>query len=1391
MPGTDRRVRALLLTVYAALVLLVLTEKWGRATSDTRFELTEVPGPHLAGTFQLWNPDVSLGELQNQAYGYLFPQGPFFLVLDLLGSPGWFTQRLWSALVLVVACEGLRRLARAIGAGPWGAAAAGLAYGVVPRHVTELGTRSAEILPGAVLPWALLPIVLAIDGRMRPRNAAVLSAAAFACSGGVNGTATAAPAALLAIVVAWAVLRGRLTWRFGIGWLALVGAVSAWWILSLLRLGAFSPPFYDFVEDARATTSTSGFAAVLRGASNWVGYISVGGERWWPAGYDLAYEPWLVLGTGLVALLGFVGLLRMRSPLRTPLLLAAVFGLTAQVIAHTGALDGPLSQALRDLLDGPLAPLRNVPKADPVLRVPLVLGVAVLVDDVVRQLARSAARDAVHTAGASAARWRTRARRTAAAGVALALAGGLAASVQPIATADTRTPGWEQIPDYWGDAADFLRDRHEEAEGRGGSTWVIPGSGFGIQQWGWTMEEPMEAVARSPWITRSQVPLTPPATIRMLSAMEAFLETGSGSPYLRHLLNRMGIDTVLVRHDLEPEVSQATPGNLVSVALGRSPGLRSLATFGQLEFGPAMEVFEVQPALGAQVDTGGYDVRDVDDAVTVAGSVEAAVAAVGSGLVGPAQVMVLAGEPGWEREAQVVGDGYRLRERSFGRIQDAESNVMAPGDDYHGDRVVPNYPGALGSRPVAARYEGIAGVDASSSRAWTSSLGAVHPENAPWSAIDGDPSTYWRPSPFQDAVGQWWAVDLGERRRVGTVSVTEPSGEQDTEHVGRWQVVADGVAHPLETDPFTGRGSVAVGASVREIRVEALAAPRRTATIGLAEVGIEGVSPERTLVVPEAATEGPPDLLFAARPETRACVLTFLGPDCDRFRARAAEEATGIDRTFVLEEPGLFAVRGLVVGRSRPGTVALLQPLAGVVATGSSWLSQDPAVSPRMAHDGNDATSWVADPRDPEPSLDIDLGEERTLRRLVVSPPAGVAVRPDRAVLTAETADGTEVREVDLRGFGGFEPVRARKVTITFSRRVAAIGGVPLGVGEVRMEGARVAVPFDGGGPTGAVCGLGPELVVDGEVLDTSVEGLLGDVVAAGQLAVQPCDEDGPISLDAGEHRIELRSTEQFQPVGLTLDAVGGGAAAEREPDRSRDVRLVSSADTRVRLEVGAGEEAVLSAPHNVNAGWVATVDGRELERITVDGWAQGWVLPADVAGEVSLDYAPQRGYLVGLLGGLVLLALVLLAAVVILVTTAWGRRRGRTWEAVEGARAAHPTGARSRLAAGFATRLRALPPAAPVAGALVAAGLLGWLVGGPVVAVGAALGILLAPRPRAVQAVVALVLLVALVTFVVLLPGDPRRPPRAADLATGAALALGIAAALRSSARTARTARS
>src|SRR5215217_7876895 len=92
--------------LYAVVAFVMLIQQPGATTYDTRAELTERPGSFLSGAFTLWHPESNFGEFQNQAYGYLFPQGSWFVLADTLGMPGWVNQRLWSALLLIVACEG-------------------------------------------------------------------------------------------------------------------------------------------------------------------------------------------------------------------------------------------------------------------------------------------------------------------------------------------------------------------------------------------------------------------------------------------------------------------------------------------------------------------------------------------------------------------------------------------------------------------------------------------------------------------------------------------------------------------------------------------------------------------------------------------------------------------------------------------------------------------------------------------------------------------------------------------------------------------------------------------------------------------------------------------------------------------------------------------------------------------------------------------------------------------------------------------------------------------------------------------------------------------------------------------------------------------------------------
>ncbi|MBO9520412.1 MAG: DUF3367 domain-containing protein [Nocardioidaceae bacterium] len=1218
------RARWSALAAYLVVLAAFLLEKAGETTSDTKASLVDGPGALLHSTFSLWNPQVSLGELQNQAYGYLFPMGPFYAGLDALHVPMWVTERLWSWVLVVVACEGVRLVCRELGLNPWPSVAAGLAYGLNVRMVSEIGVRSAEVNPTAVIPWVLLPVLWALRGRVDPRLGALCSAAAFLFTGAVNGTATVAPLPLVVVFLVWGCRRGLARWSLLAWWSGFMALASIWWASSLLQLSAFSPPFFDYVEDAPTTTSTAGFDPAVRGASNWVGYLTTGREPSWPSAWSLNWDPLLIAATGLLAAVSLVGLASFRSRWRTPLVASAVIGLTCLTIAHTSEtwLQSPIGGSVQDALDHPFALLRNIAKIDPMLRLPMAVGFGAALARLGELVAARERRGSRRRAGLL--------RAVAAAACLLVVA-----EAQPVLALSTRTPGWDQVPSYWTETARYL-------EGQPGqnAAWVVPGSGFGIQTWGWTMDEPMSMAGRSPWVTRSQVPLVNAETIRMLISLEDVLDTGSGSANLGRMLQRIGLGYVVLRHDLDHDLADAVPSSVVSIALARSSGIRRVAAFGSLGFGPAIEVFEVTGR--DRLENGDLRLLPEDTARTVSSGPADVLAAVGAGLVGTGEAAVVAGDSGWKRPAQVVGDGYQLRERQFGRVHSAEGTVLARGEPHRELRRMENYPGSPGARPVVASYDGIRYVDASSSQGYPDSFGPIRPEAAPYAAVDGEPKTGWTTSYLTRPRGQWLRVRYPAARPFGAVTI---HGDPDPGRTGvlRWRVSAGGRSAVAKVDPFTGTATANLGgvrAQDLRITVAAVGNGNQRAQVTVREVDATGLPAARTLVVPPVRTSAPTSYVFGSRPETRACVPTLLAPDCDPNRYRPAEEAAGIDREITVDRAGDWTLSGTVVARSDPATVRLLDPFsAPLVMRASSTYLDDPTVSPRMAYDGAATTSWIADPRDPAPTLSVDFRRPTRIDRIAVARPASPGVAPATATLVA----GDQTREVDLGGFGTFDPLVARHLEIRFANPTR--GDRPIGVGDVALGPDDTVVPFDGPARTGAVCGFGPNVYVDGKRYLTKVDGVMGDVSSSGPLALSLCGD--PLAIGPGRHHVRVVSTREFQPVRVVLSEPGATSQTEATP---RSLRLLADSETSQRVRVGAGAASLLVTGRNWNDGWTATLDGRTLHPQRIDGWAQGWRLPAGQGGVVHVEFSPQRPYLIGLVGGLVVAGLLLLAAIGLLV---------------------------------------------------------------------------------------------------------------------------------------------
>jgi arabinofuranan 3-O-arabinosyltransferase len=1175
----------------ALLTVVSFLQRPGRTTFDTKLDLVVDPVAFLGRALHLWNPEATGGELQNQAYGYLFPMGPFFAGGQLLGLPPWVTQRLWSALLLCLAFYGALALARALNIGSEPARFTGaIGYALAPRMLTEIGPLSSELLAASLLPWVLLPLVKA-NRIGSPRRAAGLSALAVLGMGGINGSVV-----VMALVLPglWLVTR---RWtaahvRLVLWWCGSVGAVCLWWLLPLLLLGEYSMPFLNYIESATNTTAPMSLFEVLRGTNQWVAYV-VEGTPWWPSGFMLIDNPLLMLATGMVAAIGLYGLARDRLPERRFLVLGTLTGLVLLTVGYVGALDSPLSGVVRALLDGPLAPFRNVHKFEPVLRLPLTLAFVHAITGRLPAIARAATPVVA-----------IRARL--AVGVVL-----VALMAAPAWLFTLRPgPGWAEVPPYWHSAMAWVADQDPHAR-----TLLLPGTGFGEYTWGRTIDEPAQALARSPWAVRSQIPLGSEGNTRLMDAVEDVLSDGRGSPALAPFLRRGGYRFLLLRNDIDRVATAAPPVSVIRAGLARSAGVSRVATFGPLEI---YSVASRVPLVSA-VST--------PDVPTVSGGPESLLPLLESGALDPSTPTVLAGDGGLAASRDwLVTDGLRHRERNIGRVRDNLSQTLTPDERPRQDRPSTDVlPFGGQTHLTTAAYRGVRGVTASSSVAFADAVGGSDPSGLPFAAVDGDPLTSWRSSSFAGPAGQWLEVELDTPRAVPYVDLSIVDDLRVGWPVTRVRLTTDSgsVDHEVPQGGATQRVRLPAGVTGRvRVTVLAVAADRDNGNVGIAELTIPGVTPHRALVAPEdafPAVNQKSDFVFSRGPVPRyACVADV----CDAGLTRSGEEPDGVHRLFTTTSAANYRLEGTVLpslGGSPPVT------LAGVSVTASSQLAGDPAASALSAVDGRPQTAWHPDVRDLRPTLRLSWSSPRALTGL----------RLTGSVLPTDVA-------VTVPGGSQTLPVRngvVRFALTTSSVEIRLIGGSGT-VSELRLLGMDLPLPAK---EFTVPCGEGPMITVDGLTYATSVSGTLGDFLAHRPLRFQTCpDLTGGLDLRSGRHEVRTDRSTSFvvQDLWLLQGPPPSGPT-------SRRVRVTDWDVSHREVHVAAGRESVLSVPENANPGWVARLDGRELPRVRVDGWQQAWVLPAGAGGTVTLDFTPDGEYRQGLLIGGVAVLVVLLVLLI------------------------------------------------------------------------------------------------------------------------------------------------
>lgn len=1223
---------------------------------------------------------------------------------------------------MTVGFWGMLRVAEALGIGnPASRTLGAVAFALSPRVLTTLGSISSETLPMMLAPWVLLPTILALRGGSG-RSARVLAGQAglaVALMGAVNAIATVAGCLPAAIWLA--AHRPDRRWLRYAGWLvlALVPAVL-WWVVALSQLRDVSPPFLDFIESSGVTTQWSSLVELLRGTDSWTPFVAPTAT----AGAPLVTGPVAILGTCLVAGAGLAGLTGAAMPARGRLVTMLLVGVVLLAVGYSGGLGSPVAHQVQAFLDAGGTPLRNVHKLGPVVRIPMALGFAHLLGRI--PLPGSAPKSTWLAAFAHP----ERDRRVAVGIVALT---GLLVSTSLAWSARLAPPGtFSALPDYWHEAADWLTAHRE------GRVLVVPGAPFATQVWGTSHDEPLQVLGSSAWGVRDSIPLTPPQTIRALDSVQRLFAAGRPSAGLADSLARQGISYVVVRNDLDPESSRSARPILVHRAIAGSPGLTRVAEFGApvgpgLLAGfvsdsglrpryPAVQIYRV----GAGGNFGAPYFADVAQLPRVDGGPEVLLRLderrrlQGQPPLGPVLMTADARAAGLQTPSVTVTDTPLARETDYGRVDLHSSAIRAPGDARHTYNRVPDYP-VPGADTVYGSWTG-GRITVSSSSSDATALPDVAAATSPAAAVDGDPATAWVSNALQAAVGQWLQVDFDHPVTKAVLTLT-PSASAVGAQVRRILIETANGSTTLRFDESGKPLSAALPVGETPwVRVTAAGTDDGSAGVqfGITDLTVtqydasgfaHPVQLRHTVLVP-----GPPAGATIAGWDLGAELLgrpgCAAGPNsvrCAASMALAPEEPVNLSRTLTVPSPVAVTPAVWVRPRQGPKLADLVAEPDAARAYGESDLVEVLG-SAYAATDGDPATAWTA----PQRVVQYKTPPTLTLRLPRATEVAGLRLAPSRTTLPAhptmvavDLGDGPQVQAVDpardvqtLR----LHPRVTDTVTVSLLDWQDIIDRNALGFDQLKPPGlAEVTALGADGNPIAAGAGAeaararevfvdcehGPVIAVAGRFLHTSIRTTAGALLNDEPVAAQPC-EPGPIELPAGQQELLISPGAAFVVDGAQLSVTPESAGAATT---SADIGEWGPARREVRAPASASSR-VLVIPESINPGWVArTSGGARLTPVAVNGWQQGWVVPAGDAGTITLTFAANPLYRAGLGIGLSLLPLLAVLAF-------WRRRNGSDDDP---AAVPWPTGAWAGVAVLAAGGL-----IAGVAGVLVVGALLG-----------------------------------------------------------------------------------
>ncbi|NGO13881.1 DUF3367 domain-containing protein [Streptomyces sp. HC44] len=1230
-PPEGPRSRRWLLGFWAVVFVLFLAVEPGRQTFETKLGVAVDPWQFMSDLGQLWHDRGGFGGIADQYIGYAFPMLPYYALCELLNIPVWLAERLWLSLVVSVAFWGALRLAERLGIGSNASRLLGaMVYALWPVFTIVVGSTSAAALPGAFLPWVLLPLT---NERYSARVAALRSALIIPFMGGVNAAATLASLLPVGLYLL-SRTRGPRQRKLIAWWVPGVILATAWWVIPLLLLGIYGENFLPYVESSQTTTATMSATESLRGAGNWVAYLNFG-EAWLPAGWTVASSVIVIVCSALAAALGLAGLARRDLPERRWLVLTVLVAALITLAGYGGSFGAPFHETVQGWLDGGLAPFRNIYKFQTGLALAFAFGLMHLVGV------------ASQTRGARP----VRGRRLAPLIAAILVLPGLA---WPYLNGSILSPGsFQELPKYWQSTADWLERYSPDSR-----ALVVPATAHGIYTWGSPIDQPLDVLAESRWAQRDYVPFGTAGNRRAMDAVEQALTTGGEVPGLADYLSRAGLHYVVVRNDLDPDQMGYVPTTTVKRTLEES-GFRRVTGFGPLMTGGripentpvqieglyprqrAVEIYE--PASEDVPRPGQAGLKAVADTAVVSGGPEALLPmSADPAMRDRAAVLTGDNHPGLGTPPlQVVGDGLRRADTRFGLVNANTSYTYTRDERNHsgsfqdaGDKPRQILPTEGIDHQTVAELRGARSVTASSSGNWLFHL----PQYDPVNAFDGNPDTAWAEGAAGSANGQWLRIGFTEETDIPSSIRVTPLPQDDVRSAPtrvRVETERGSETSYLQTNGMRQRIKAPAGETswLRITILDSVARHSGLTGAGFSEISIPDVQVTRMLRLPKDAE----------RTDAAAEVVSLhRATDPGGFSPTGTE--AGLHRRWTSEAAGTYEVKASAVPVPGGAFDELLYQVAPdqqnrITATADSTARLGTGLSPRNLTDGDLTTAWIAGGN---PTIHLRWPGDQAVDEVVLAPAGGLSTRPTEVHISSP--DGAAIAGVDENGIVRFPEITTDRldITITDTAPMTVHNPVvdeelqlPVGLTEAyipaldeyRTPQPRASRTFD------LPCGQGPTMAVDGELYQTSAAGTVRDLVERRPIELTLCQEgraDASLSLDSGAHRVEAGDEGPLAvtDVTLTRGTVTTPGAAERE------LQIRDWLGDRREVTVGSGAASYLTTYENFNDGWKATLNGDELNPVRLDGWQQGWRIPAGEGGNVKLSYEPSVAYEAGLIGG-------------------------------------------------------------------------------------------------------------------------------------------------------------